>query len=68
MGGNIKMNPSQQALYDVVSIALATMMMVMIVGRAWDSYYPTATKVACSIDVQYREAKVTYLGTGVVYE
>ena len=62
------MNPSQQALYDVVSIALATMMLVMIVGRVWDSYYPTATKVACSIDVQYREARVTYLGTGTVYE
>ena len=62
------MNPSQQALYDVVSIALATMMMVMIVGRAWDSYYPTATKVACSIDVQYQQARVTYVGTGVVYE
>ena len=62
------MNPSQQALYDVVSIALATMMMVMIVGRAWDSYYPTATKVACAIDVQYERASVTYVGTGVVYD
>ena len=62
------MNPSQQALYDVVSIALATMMAVMIVGRAWDSYYPTATKVACAIDVQYQQSRVTYLGTGTVYE
>jgi hypothetical protein len=62
------MNPSQQALYDVVSIALATMMMVMIVGRAWDSYYPAATKVACSIDVQYQQARVTYVGTGIVYD
>lgn len=62
------MKPHTQALYDVVSIALATMMMVMIVGRAWDSYYPTATKVACSIDVQYEQARVTYLGTGTVYE
>ena len=62
------MNPSQQALYDVVSIALATMMMVMIVGRAWDNYYPTATKVACAIDVQYERASVTYVGTGTVYE
>ena len=62
------MNPSQQALYDVVSIALAAMMMVMIVGRAWDSYYPTATKVACAIDVQYQQSRVTYLGTGTVYE
>ena len=62
------MKPPTQALYDVVSIALATMMMVMIVGKAWDSYYPTATKVACSIDVQYREARVTYIGTGVVYD
>ena len=62
------MNPSQQDLYYVVSIALATMMMVMIVGRAWDSYYPTATKVACSIDVQYQQARVTYVGTGTVYD
>jgi len=62
------MNPSQQALYDVISIALATMMMVMIVGKAWDSYYPTATKVACAIDVQYQQARVTYIGTGTVYE
>jgi hypothetical protein len=62
------MKPHTQALYDVVSIALATMMMVMIVGRVWDSYYPTATKVACSIDVQYEQARVTYLGTGVVYD
>ena len=62
------MKPHTQALYDVVSIALATMMMVMIVGRAWDSYYPTATKVACAIDVQYEQARVTYLGTGTVYE
>jgi hypothetical protein len=62
------MSPSQQALYDVISIALAAMMMVMIVGRAWDSYYPTATKVACAIDVQYEQARVTYLGTGVVYD
>ena len=62
------MTPSQQALYDVVSIALATMMMVMIVGRAWDNYYPTATKVACAIDVQYEQARVTYLGTGTVYD
>ena len=62
------MKPHTQALYDVVSIALATMMLVMIVGRAWDSYYPTATKVACAIDVQYEQARVTYLGTGVVYE
>lgn len=62
------MNPSQQALYDVVSIALATMMMVMIVGRAWDSYYPTATKVACAINVQYEQARVTYVGTGIVYD
>lgn len=62
------MKPHTQALYDVVSIALATMMMVMIVGRAWDIYYPTATKVACSIDVQYQQARVTYIGTGVVYE
>jgi hypothetical protein len=61
------MNPSQQALYDVVSIALATMMMVMIVGRAWDSYYPTQTKVACAIDVHYQQAKVTYIGTGIIY-
>jgi hypothetical protein len=44
------------------------MMMVMIVGKAWDIYHPTATKVACSIDVQYEQARVTYLGTGVVYE
>jgi hypothetical protein len=44
------------------------MMMVMIVGRAWDSYYPTATKVACAIDVQYQAAKVTYIGTGTVYD
>jgi hypothetical protein len=44
------------------------MMMVMIVGRAWDNYYPTATKVACAIDVQHEQARVTYLGTGVVYE
>jgi hypothetical protein len=44
------------------------MMMVMIVGRVWDSYYPTATKVACSIDVQYQQARVTYLGTGGVYD
>lgn len=62
------MKPHTQALYDVISISLATMMLVMIVGRAWDSYYPTATKVACSIDVQYREAKVTYVGTGIVYD
>lgn len=62
------MKPHTQALYDVVSIALALMMMVMIVGRAWDSYYPTATKVACSIDVQYQQARVTYIGTGTVYE
>ena len=62
------MNQSQQALYDVISISLATMMMVMIVGRAWDSYYPTATKVACSIDVQYQQARVTYIGTGTVYD
>ena len=62
------MKPHTQALYDVISISLATMMMVMIVGRAWDSYYPTATKVACSIDVQYEQARVTYVGTGVVYE
>lgn len=62
------MNPSQQALYDVISISLATMMLVMIVGKAWDSYYPTATKVACSIDVQYEQARVTYVGTGVVYD
>lgn len=62
------MNPSQQALYDVISISLATMMLVMIVGRAWDNYYPTATKVACSIDVQYQAAKVTYIGTGTVYD
>lgn len=62
------MKPHTQALYDVISIALATMMMVMIVGRAWDSYYPTATKVACSIDVQYQQARVTYIGTGTVYE
>ena len=62
------MKPHTQALYDVVSIALATMMMVMIVGRAWDSYYPTATKVACAIDVQYQQSRVTYLGTGVVYD
>jgi hypothetical protein len=62
------MKPHTQALYDVVSIALATMMMVMIVGRAWDSYYPTATKVACSIDVKYQNARVTYVGTGTVYE
>ena len=62
------MNQSQQALYDVISISLATMMMVMIVGRAWDSYYPTATKVACSIDVQYQQARVTYVGTGIVYD
>jgi hypothetical protein len=62
------MKPHTQALYDVVSIALATMMLVMIVGRAWDSYYLTATKVACSIDVQYEQARVTYVGTGTVYE
>jgi len=62
------MKPHTQALYDVVSIALATMMLVMIVGRAWDSYYPTSTKVACSIDVQYEQARVTYVGTGIVYE
>jgi hypothetical protein len=68
MGGDIKMKPSQQALYDVISIALSCMMMVMIVGKAWDSYYPTATKVACAINVQYERARVTYIGTGVVYE
>jgi hypothetical protein len=62
------MNPSQQAMYDVVSVALATMMMVMIVGKAWDSFYPTATKVACAIDVQYQQARVTYIGTGTVYD
>ena len=62
------MKPHTQALYDVVSIALATMMLVMIVGKAWDSYYPTATKVACAIDVQYQQSRVTYLGTGTAYE
>ena len=62
------MNPSQQAMYDVITVALACMMMVIIVGRVWDSYYPTATKVACSIDVQYQAAKVTYIGTGIVYD
>lgn len=62
------MNDQMQALYDVVSITLATMMLVIIVGHAWDIYHPTATKVACSIDVQYQQAKVTYIGTGVVYD
>jgi hypothetical protein len=62
------MNPSQQAMYDVITVALATMMMVMIVGKAWDSFYPTATKVACAIDVQYQQARVTYIGTGTVYD
>jgi hypothetical protein len=62
------MNPSQQALYDVMSVALATMMIVMIVGKAWDTYHPSPTKVACAIDVQYERASVTYLGTGVVYD
>jgi hypothetical protein len=62
------MNPSQQAMYDVITVALACMMMVMIVGKAWDTYHPTATKVACAIDVQYQQARVTYIGTGTVYE
>ena len=62
------MKPHTQALYDVISISLATMMLVLIVGRVWDSYYPTATKVACSIDVQYQQARVTYIGTGTVYD
>jgi len=62
------MTAQQQAMYDVITVALACMMMVMIVGRAWDSFYPTATKVACSIDVQYERASVTYLGSGVVYD
>ena len=62
------MKPHTQALYDVISISLATMMLVLIVGKAWDSYYPTATKVACSIDVQYEQARVTYVGTGIVYD
>jgi hypothetical protein len=62
------MNPSQQAMYDVITVALSCMMMVMIVGKAWDSFYPTATKVACAIDVQYERASVTYLGSGVVYD
>jgi UDP-N-acetylglucosamine:LPS N-acetylglucosamine transferase len=44
------------------------MMTVMIVGKAWDSFYPTATKVACAIDVQYEQARVTYVGTGTVYD
>lgn len=55
-------------MYDVISVALACMMMVMIVGKAWDTYYPTATKVACAIDVQYQQARVTYIGTGTVYD
>lgn len=62
------MKPHTQALYDVISISLATMMLVLIVGRVWDNYYPTQTKVACAIDVQYEQARVTYIGTGVVYE
>jgi UDP-N-acetylglucosamine:LPS N-acetylglucosamine transferase len=62
------MNPSQQSMYDVISVALACMMMVMIVGKAWDRFYPTATKVACAIDVQYQQARVTYIGTGTVYD
>ena len=62
------MNPSHEALYDVITVALACMMMVMIVGKAWDSFYPTATKVACAIDVQYERASVTYVGTGIVYD
>ena len=62
------MNPSHEALYDVITVALACMMMVMIVGKAWDSFYPTATKVACAIDVQYEQARVTYVGTGTVYD
>ena len=68
MGGDIKMNPSQQAMYDVITVALACMMMVMIVGKVWDTYHPTATKVACAIDVQYEQARVTYIGTGTVYD
>ena len=62
------MKPSQQAMYDVITVALSCMMMVMIVGKAWDIYHPTATKVACAINVQYEQAKVIYVGTGVVYE
>lgn len=62
------MKPSQQALYDVISVALSCMMCVMIAGKAWDSYYPTATKVACAVNVQFETAKVTYIGTGVVYD
>jgi len=62
------MTAQQQAMYDVITVALACMMMVMIVGKAWDSYYPTATKVACAIDVQYERASVTYVGSGVVYD
>lgn len=61
------MNSSQQALYDVVSVALATMMLVMIVGKAWDTYHPSPMKVACAIEVQYEQARVTYIGTGTIY-
>lgn len=61
------MNPSQQAIYDVISVALATMMLVMIVGKAWDTYHPSPTKVACAIEVQYEQARVTYIGTGTIY-
>ena len=61
------MKPHTQALYDVISISLATMMLVMIVGKAWDTYHPSPIKVACSIDVQYEQARVTYIGTGTIY-
>jgi hypothetical protein len=61
------MNQSQQALYDVISISLALMMCVMLFGKAWDSYYPSATKVACAVEVQYQQARVTYIGTGTIY-
>ena len=62
------MNPSQQAMYDVISVALACMMMVMIVGKAWDTYHPSPMKVACAVEVQYQQARVTYIGTGTVYD
>ena len=61
------MNQTQQAMYDVISIALALMMCVILVGKVWDSYYPAATKVACAVEVQYQQARVTYIGAGTIY-
>lgn len=61
------LSEDNQALWDVVRVALASMMFVQILGIYWNVLYPrnTVQLVECSIEIvnMARKLNVTLLGS-----